>query len=374
MPNMHIGINMSGIVESTGLDRYGQKLIDNLKKKAPDNTYICFKYGMTKDHRNLMQKVKNNIWEQIVQPVKIITERIDILHSIKNSGLPILHNCKCVLTICDVIPLLFQNYYLKSEIEKTIYLNRLKISANVADRIIFLNNDIVKDVRKFVYIPDEKIAIIPLGIDEHDNQKIGKNEISSVKNKYNIADSHFILGLGSNEPRKNNITLIKSFVELKISKRLGHYKLVIVGRKWNNTEFDTYMSNLSQDIKKDIILTGQVEQKELEIFYREADVFVFPSLYEGFGLPPLEAMSYGTPVITSNIPVISDVVGDAAIKIDPLDIKGISYAIEKIISNKQLRFSIVEKGYRRIKLFSWEKTAKLTLDLYEDLYKKIKEN
>mgnify|MGYP003881031047 CR=1 FL=1 len=358
---------MSGIVKETGLYYYGEKLLKYLKKMSPEIIYIPFNYGIIERRRNLLEKAKSNLWEQVFLPFEILTNKISILHGIKNSGLPFIRMCKYVLTLCDVIPLLYPNQYLKSQTERSIYINRLRASVSVADKIIFLNSHVLKDVTKFVHIPDEKISVIPLGIDEEDNQKINDKQNFYVRNKYKIGNSPFIFAVGADEPRKNNLTLIKTFFKLKSEKKIRNFKLVIAGRKWNNPEFDRYVNTLEENIKRDIIFTGHVDRYELQILYKQADIFVFLSLSEGFGLPPLEAMLFGTPVITSNIPVISDVVGDAGIKVNPLEIKEVSNAIERLIVDKQLRYTLIERGYKRVKIFNFEKTAKLTLQLYKQL-------
>jgi len=257
---------------------------------------------------------------------------------------------------------------MKSKIKEFIYLTRLKNSIKVADKLIFLNHYVLKDITNFVYIPEEKVCVIPLGVDEEDLQEISKERILCVRNKFNIGKFHYIFAVGSNEPRKNNISLIKTFVKLKTEKKLNNFKLVIASRKWHNPTFDTYISRLNETIKKDIIFTGNIDREELFVLYKEANMFVFLSLYEGFGIPLLEAMLYRVPVITSNIPILSEIVGDAAIKVDPLNIRSIANAIEGLVSNKQLRCSLIERGNKRVQLFSFRKTAELTLQLYDKLY------
>jgi glycosyltransferase involved in cell wall biosynthesis len=365
--NMRIAINVSGIVENTGLHYYGEKLLKYFNRLSPHNVYIYLNHSITKNHRNLAEKIENNLWEQIVQPITLLSKNVDILHSIKNSGLPLIHVCKYVLTICDTIPLIYPHEYMKSKIKEFIYLTRLKNSIKVADKLIFLNRYVLKDIINFVYIPEEKVCVIPLGVDEEDLQAISKERVLYVRNKFNIGRFHYIFAVGSNEPRKNNISLIKAFVKLKTEKKLNNFKLVIASRRWYNPEFDIYIYRLNETIKRDIIFTGNINREELFVLYKEANMFVFLSLYEGFGIPLLEAMLYRVPVITSNIPVISEIVGDAAIKVDPLNIRSIANAIEGLVSNKQLRCSLIEKGNKRVQLFPFRKTAELTLQLYDKL-------
>jgi glycosyltransferase involved in cell wall biosynthesis len=168
------------------------------------------------------------------------------------------------------------------------------------------------------------------------------------------------------EPRKNIINAIKAFNYLKNTEKIEH-QLVIIGQKgWQYKPILAAIAN--SPWQKDIHYLGYLSDRQVAYFYSQAEVFVYPSYYEGFGLPVLEAMSLGAPVVTSNTSSLPEVAGDAALLIDPRDPIQLAEAILKVISDSQLRHLMVKKGKERAKLFSWEKTAKETINAYKSLF------
>lgn len=183
--------------------------------------------------------------------------------------------------------------------------------------------------------------------------------MKNIKEKYNIS-SDFILFVGTIQPRKNLQRLIEAFS--KISKK--NIILVIVGKKgWQYEEILEAPQNFG--VSDRVKFLDFVPDEDLTALYKEAACFVLPSLYEGFGLPILEAMKYGCPVITSNVSSMPEASGDAALYVNPEDVDDIADKIEKLISDEKLRSDLVERGYKQIKKFSWEKTAKQTLEALE---------
>ena len=182
-----------------------------------------------------------------------------------------------------------------------------------------------------------------------------------IKNNYNI-DSPFILYIGGFSSRKNVRGLILAFSKIKNDLKKPH-KLLIGGslRDEGNKLKDMV---ISMGLENDIIFTGFLEDEKLPIFYNASEAFVYPSLYEGFGLPPLEAMSSGTPVITSNLTSIPEVTSDASLLINPFDINELSSNLLKLLNDENLKNSLREKGLSQSKNFSWEKTARKTLEAY----------
>ena len=175
----------------------------------------------------------------------------------------------------------------------------------------------------------------------------------------------FILYLGTLEPRKNLKSLILAYNEIK--KKFPEYKLIIGGAKgWGYKNIFQIIDNLGID--KDIIFTGYIPEKDLPSLYNSAELFVYPSFYEGFGLPPLEAMACGTPVITSNTSSLPEVVGNAGIMVDPNNVNQLADAMYKVLTDDNLRRDMIKKGLKRAKMFSWKKTAKETLKVYEEVY------
>ena len=183
----------------------------------------------------------------------------------------------------------------------------------------------------------------------------------NLKRRYNI-DSQFILYVGNVESRKNVSLLIKSIYKLK--KQGIKHKLVIIGaRGFGFKQINELVIELK--LSDEVIFTGYIPDEDLVKFYNAADLFVFPSLYEGFGLPPLEAMACGCPVIVSNTSSLPEVVGNAGILIDPHDFDALAEEMYQILTNNDLKQNLSKKSVTRAKLFSWEKTARETWKVYE---------
>lgn len=213
-------------------------------------------------------------------------------------------------------------------------------------------------------IPDSLITVIYVGIDNSFVER-SLQQSSEVKIKYNLP-SKYILTVGTLEPRKNLNLLLKAFEMLR-KKYDAEHKLVIVGRKgWQKS------LSIKKELKDYIVLTGFVDERHLPIIYRLADLFVFPSIYEGFGSPILEAMACQTPVIASNISSLPEVGGNACLYADPYDPLDFAKKMSTILNDKNLYDDLIGKGKERIKRFSWRKTAENTLKVYEEVFKERK--
>ena len=232
-----------------------------------------------------------------------------------------------------------------------------------ADKIIADSNSTKRDLINYFNVPEEKIRVILLAADEK-FKALNNEKINEVKQKYNLKYP-FILYVGGLAFHKNIPTLIKAFYKIKKDEK--KQKLVIAGGKgWKYKEIFETIDKLN--LQNDVIFTGYVLDVDLPALYNAADLFVYPSLYEGFGLPPLESMACGTPVITSNTSSLPEVVGDAGIMIDPHDVDGLADAMHKVLSNEGLRDDMIKRGLERAKMFSWERCARETLEVYEEVY------
>jgi glycosyltransferase involved in cell wall biosynthesis len=221
------------------------------------------------------------------------------------------------------------------------------------------------DCIKYLGIPEEKIKVIYLAPDSIYQPINNKQEIrEQVCKKYNI-EFPFILYTGTLEKRKNIPILIKAFYKLK---KMGiSHKLLIVGKKgWKYD--DIFKTIKTLNLQKDIMFTGYVPKEDLVKFYNLADLFVYPSLYEGFGLPPLEAMACGCPVITSNTSSLPEVVKDAGIMFNPYCVDELVKIMYEVLIDESLRIELSRKGLERAKLFNWRKTAEETWKVYEGVY------
>jgi glycosyltransferase involved in cell wall biosynthesis len=189
--------------------------------------------------------------------------------------------------------------------------------------------------------------------------------LNSIKQKYHLPD-RFILFVGTLEPRKNIIRLLEAYARIK--DKLPH-KLVIAGTKgWLYQPIFEAVKRLS--LRNNVIFLGYVDDGNLPALYNLADLFVYPSIYEGFGLPVLEAMACGIPVITSNVSSLPEVAGDAAVLVDPYNVKELAGAMKHVLTNASLRKQVINKGFQQAKNFSWKKCARETLKVYEEVYDK----
>ncbi|MBI4812000.1 glycosyltransferase family 4 protein [Candidatus Falkowbacteria bacterium] len=197
----------------------------------------------------------------------------------------------------------------------------------------------------------------------HSGGKKDIDRLAEVKQKYNLPDK-FILSLGTLEPRKNIEGLIRAYNELRIkNKELSIYKLIIAGGKgWKGGSI--FRAWQSSSFKEDIKFLGYVDSEDKPYLYNLASIFVYPSFYEGFGFPPLEAMACGVPIVTSAVSSLPEVVGDAGILVDPYNTADITSAIEEVLSDEDLRDDLIQRGLERAKMFNWEKTAGEYLSLF----------
>lgn len=264
---------------------------------------------------------------------------------------------RTIVTCHDIIPIAY--YKTRSPIWK---LNAKGLRK--AEKIITVSEFSKKDISKYLKYPEEKIEIIPPAVD---HKLYYQNRNKTALMKYGIGeDDKVILYVGAEEPRKNVQFLINSFRKLK--NRIPQVKLLKVGMPNYLGVREKLLKQIeSLNLQKDVIFTGYVSESELAEIYNAVDLFVFPSLYEGFGMPPLEAMACGTPVITSNTSSLPEVVGDAAIVVDPYDVNKFAEEMYEILVNEELKKEMIKKGLERSKIFSWENSAEKTLKVYNGL-------
>jgi glycosyltransferase involved in cell wall biosynthesis len=241
-------------------------------------------------------------------------------------------------------------------------------SARRATKILTLSEYTRRDVIETYGVDPETVTAIPLAAPAHFGPVTQDKELQRVRHIYGI-DGDYVLSVGSIQPRKNLVRLIKAYAELR-GARAGNKcpKLVIVGRcAWL---YDETLRALEQTgVKDSVVLTGYVPESDLPALYSGALCFIYPSYFEGFGLPPLEAMKCGAPVIVGNATSLPEVVGDAALKVDPFDVSAIAAAMDQLINNSELRGELSVKGQARAKMFDWKATAQRTLAVYEQVHR-----
>lgn len=356
----------------TGIGTYTYQLINTLNKINQNDDFLVFlptdsTLTLNSNFKiNTVQDVSNdNFWEEVRVPNIINSTDMDIYHVPQNGvGLSDNINCHKVITLHDIIPLKMpetvSNRYLN------IFNNEMPQILNNCDGIITVSEFSKQDIAKEYNIPKEKIYVTHLAAEDIYRPLSKTICKKSINEKYGISDD-FILYVGGFSPRKNIIGLIESFSLLKESKR-KNLKLVITGKK--GISYDKYKQRaIELKVSDNIIFTDFIALEDLPIFYNACEVLVYPSFYEGFGLPPLEAMACGTPVITSNLTSLPEVCNNSAFLINPYDVNELSYAIERVVSDSLLKLTMIQKGLSLSNKYSWEKTAQDTINAYKDILK-----
>jgi glycosyltransferase involved in cell wall biosynthesis len=286
--------------------------------------------------------------------------RVDVLHV--QFTAPPAAPCPVVVSIHDLsFEHLPQTFKRRSRMQLRMTVRR---SARSASQIISLSNHARDDIIATYNVNPEKVTVIPLAAPAHFAPVTDNNELERVKQTYAI-DSPYILCVGSVQPRKNLTRLLQAYSLLRRDRPEGKLpKLVVAGKyAWL---FEETLRTIDQlGLSGSVIMTGYVPEADLPALYSGALCFVYPSYFEGFGLPPLEAMKCGAPVVVGNQTSLPEVAGDAAIMFDPFDVADIAAAIKKVISDEALRATLKTRGLERAKLFDWQHTARQTLEVYK---------
>ncbi|WP_414514522.1 glycosyltransferase family 4 protein [Nostoc sp. PCC 9305] len=285
----------------------------------------------------------------------------DILHGTNYSVYPCQNSFK-VMNIYDLTFIKYPHYI--DSVVKT-YTEKVKRCLQWTDLVLTISESSKKDIIEYLKVDPEKVYVTPLASRYYPNY-LSEEITESLKKQANYDFSKpYLLFVSTIEPRKNINAIITAFNFLKEKYKIEH-QLILIGKKgWNYEPIFAAIEN--SPWKNQIHHLDYLSNELVALFYSKADIFVYPSYYEGFGLPVLEAMTLGAPVITSNTSSIPEVTGDAAILIDPKDSIQLAEAILKVISDSHLRQTLVNKGKERSQLFSWQKTAKETLKAYRTL-------
>lgn len=237
-----------------------------------------------------------------------------------------------------------------------------------AEIVIAVSKSTKEDLKKIYSIPEDKIIVIYEGVN-HKKFKLGEKSLEIYK-KFHLSHSYkYLLHISSETPNKNVEGLIKAFYKVKEKYKISNLKLLKAGVPQYRRDRKKILKLVRKlGLEEDIIFLGYISSEDLAKLYRMATLFAFPSYYEGFGLPVLEAMACGTPVITSNTSSLPEVVGDAGIMVNPRDIDGLTEAIYQVLINEKTRKEMIKKGLDRAKVFSWEKTAQETLKVCQKVY------
>jgi glycosyltransferase involved in cell wall biosynthesis len=300
--------------------------------------------------------------EQVTIPLSLVRERAHLFHE-PHYVLPPATRCRSVVTIHDCIHLMFPQY-LPGRTAHAYARLSMWSAARKSDRILTVSEASKRDILRFFDIPADKVAVIYNAIDERFLAPADDARMDAIRQRYQL-DHPFLLYVGNIKPHKNLERLIEAFQMVRRGE-LEHIKLLIIGDEIS--KYATLRRAVHRyKLHKHVRFFGFVPDATLAILYRLARVFVFPSLYEGFGLPPLEAMASGTPVITSNVSSLPEVVGDAAMLIDPYQPDAIAGAMRRVLQDERLRDDMRERGLARVREFSWGRSVKRVREIYDEV-------
>ncbi len=295
--------------------------------------------------------------EQFLGASRKVTETAALWHS-AYYWMPYVLPLPAVVTLEDVIPLVLREE-MPGAAKRVLYRMMNQIAGRRAARVITLSNAAREDIRRTLGIAGSKITAIPLAA-ESSFRPHAAAEIARILEQLNLPD-HYVLYLGSNKPHKNLGRLVRAWARV-----VTDDSLVIAGH-WDTRYPEARLLAESQGLRGRVLFRPNVSSDDLPALLAGARVFVFPSVYEGFGLPPLEAMASGTPVVCAQASSLPEVVGDAALLFDPLDVDGIAAALSRVLEDAALRDDLRMSGLARAGSFSWERTARETLEIYHSV-------
>jgi len=368
---LHIGIDalfvLPGINE--GITTYFRNLLKNLLEIDRRNEYLLFvskeNKGIFMFDRNRIQEVQCPIrgsrrllrvfWEQLILPFQMKKYNLDLFFS-PGHVFSIFCPTPAVMTLHDTYYACYPENVSKIELFTWHILNRL--SVRKADKIITVSENAKRNIVKAFKVEEKKVDVIYEASEDCFHTHYSKEEIESIKQKYGLGEK-YLLSVAIMRSNKNIARLIEAFNILKMQYHIEH-QLVLVG---------TVSQSFKGSKQKDVILTGYVPQKDIPLLYCGASLLVYPSFFEGFGLPVLEAMASGVPVVAAKETSLPEVIGEAGVLFNPFDIQDIADKVYIVLSDEKLREELIKKGLARVKEFSWRQTAEQTLRIFETVGK-----
>ena len=357
--------------QESGVGRYARNLVAALSRKlSPEDLVVFLPHDHNlREHPSLTfcrapfptrNEYSRAFWEQALVPFEAKRRKISVYHS-PNFILPLALTGSSVVNIHDVIFLTSPGVYRR---RSRLYLSFFTAWAvGRADRLLTISNSTASELIRLFPRAAAKTRVIYPGLDPIFRQPAGPR-LEQFRHRLSL-HCPFILYVGTLEPRKNLARLIAAFGEMVKHEDFPH-DLVLCGPSgWKTQSF--FRALAASPVKERIRLIGYVDHHELPLWYAAADLFVYPSLAEGFGLPPLEAMACGTPVVTTSVPAISEAVGDAAVSVSPHDVMALAEAMTRIIQDRNLAADLRRKGFERIRLFDREVLTEKILILYGEL-------
>lgn len=374
---MKIGIDARTVINRRGIGNVVYHLLQGLSKIPYDCSYVIYVNDikanelMPKDPRFSVRVIGPKIypiWEQISLPVSVLKDKLDVLHCPGNSA-PIFlpSRVKLVLSIMDVMFMFPASKLPKSpswyqRVGREYLKHVVPVAAKRAVAITTISASSRDDILRYIDVPADRVTVVWLAANDACGIISDIALLNTVRSKFKL-NGPFILALGALDPRKNTAMILKAYAIFK-RQFSAQIKLAIVGLSENGMgKFCRLADELG--IGNDVVCAGFVTEDDLVALYNAAELLLYPSLYEGFGLPVLEAMICGTPVITSPCGSIPEIAGDAAVMVDPHDVEAIAAAMKMVVTDQVLYDNFAAKGKVRAELFSWQRAAEEIFEVYQ---------
>ena len=338
----------------TGVGHYTFELAASLARVAPNDEFTLV------SPESLKPSAFNRRWWSVGLPLYLSRSSFDLFHG-TNYEIPFWSRRPSVVTIHDLSLFLHPEAHQQRLVRRARW--RLPWTAKLAARIITPSNSVKGEVCELLKVSPDKVVVTPEAPRSTFKRREGA-QVTELRRRLGI-DEDFILFVGTVEPRKNLHRLVEAFDQVLRTTSLSPQLVIAGGQGWLMDDF--YAVIQQKKLEDRICLTGYLQDEELAALYSSCKAFVYPSLYEGFGLPPLEAMACGAPVITSRIPAISETVGTAARLVDPRDVNDLTRALAELLSDETMRRHFAEAGAEHVKKFTWEQTALKTLEVYRQI-------
>jgi glycosyltransferase involved in cell wall biosynthesis len=370
---MRIAIDIRRINEF-GVGTYIWNLVRSLSAADSQNEYLLL--GSRRDYDELgtlgpnfslfARDIPPKGWrEHFALPLKLRRQNLDVVHIPHHEGFFVPPG-KCVVTVHDCVHVKFPLEGLSRFKKYKIYL-RTKRAVETASRVLAVSNSTRDDLMTIFDLDVNRISVIHNALDERFAIVSGREDSATVLERYQLNDP-FILYSGRIRPHKNIHRLIEAFAVLKNElagdERYARLKLIVIGDELSRHQY-LRLTVVRSGVQQDVRFFGFVPYATLQVFYQSAALFAFPSLYEGFGLPPLEAMANRTPVLASNTSSLPEVLGDAALLVNPENVFEIARGMKSILTEQTVRDRLVQKGVQQISKFSWKKAALQVIEAYE---------
>ncbi|MDW8325557.1 MAG: glycosyltransferase family 1 protein [Anaerolineales bacterium] len=378
---MRLGLDVTAAVaQGAGIGRYTRELLRALAAADPDNHYRLFFASRTCPHPlpplppnfRVTALPIHDIWlarlwhrARLPLPVETFIGPVDVFHSPDFTLPPVRRGTRTLLTVHD---LSFVRDPGSAPPGLLAYLNAVvPRSVARADHVLADSQATKNDLIELYRVPAEKVTVLYSGVEANFRPVTDAAQLAAVRARYGLGEAPFILAVGTLQPRKNYVRLLQAFAAVASQSPISDLQLVIAGGKgWL---FDSIFAEVERlGLKQRVRFPGFVADGDLPALYSAARVLAYPSLYEGFGLPMLEAMACGTPVVASTASCLPEVAGDAALLVPPTDVPALAEALGRATADEAVRAELIARGFARARAFTWSKSAEQLLALYHRLY------